>query len=64
MSIKHASDARPELASPLALINYAGHFPAGTSVKSLEHFTQLVDTNEFQMYDYGTAELNKKYYGG
>ena len=32
---------------------YFTHTPAGTSVKNICHFAQLVRTKTFQMYDYG-----------
>jgi pimeloyl-ACP methyl ester carboxylesterase len=35
------------------LTNFTAHYPAGTSVKSLEHYEQLAKTTKFQDYDYG-----------
>lgn len=36
--------------------------PAGTSWGIVDHFTQLVETDEFKRYDYG-PEINQKLYG-
>ncbi|XP_070532135.1 lysosomal acid lipase/cholesteryl ester hydrolase-like [Ptychodera flava] len=41
---------------------YFTHVPAGTSVRNVVHFAQMVESNKFQMYDYGTPEENKNYY--
>lgn len=38
-----------------------GHFPAGTSLKNIEHFVQIYKSKRFQKYDYG-LELNRKIY--
>ena len=43
-----------------------GHFPAGTSVKDMKHFAQMITykaPQRFQMYDYGSASKNKDAYG-
>lgn len=40
---------------------YTTHAPAGTSVKNLAHFGQLVTSGKFQMYDYGSKENVKHY---
>ncbi|KAK3701521.1 hypothetical protein QZH41_007892 [Actinostola sp. cb2023] len=42
---------------------YMSHTPAGTSVRNVMHFAQLHNAKKFQMYDYGTADKNKKHYG-
>ena len=36
--------------------------PAGTSIKNIVHFSQLVVSKNFQMYDYGNETENKKHY--
>lgn len=41
---------------------YVSHAPAGSSVQNLVHFAQLVKSNKFQMYDFGSEELNRKHY--
>lgn len=38
-----------------------GHFPAGTSKKTLVHLTQILRSSRFQKFDYG-LELNRKIY--
>lgn len=38
-----------------------GHFPHGTSARSLNHFGQLIQSKEFRLYDYGKKENIKKY---
>ena len=43
-----------------------GHFPAGTSVKDMKHFAQMITMKgepRLQMYDYGSATDNKNAYG-
>jgi len=42
---------------------YLAHTPAGTSVQTLTHFSQLVESGKFAKYDYGST-TNKKLYGG
>lgn len=41
---------------------YVSHAPAGTSVRNMVHFAQLVKTNKVQMYDFGSDELNRQHY--
>lgn len=41
---------------------YLGHYPSGTSLKSINHFGQLMETGRMQKYDYGT-EKNIEVYG-
>jgi len=41
---------------------YVSHAPAGTSVQNLVHFAQLVKSNKFQMYDFGSDDLNRQHY--
>lgn len=40
---------------------YLSHLPAGTSVKDLLHFSQLVKSKQFQMYNYGSTGNVQKY---
>uniref|UniRef100_A0A0N5CCP0 Lipase n=1 Tax=Strongyloides papillosus TaxID=174720 RepID=A0A0N5CCP0_STREA len=42
---------------------FLGHFPADTSLKNMNHWIQMVNSNKQQMYDYGSRYLNMKYYG-
>ncbi|XP_037519445.2 gastric triacylglycerol lipase-like [Rhipicephalus sanguineus] len=41
---------------------YVSNNPAGTSVRNIFHFSQLVKTNRFQRFDWGRRK-NKKIYG-
>ena len=37
---------------------YTTHTPAGTSVKNLAHFSQMVISGRYEMYDYGSSKAN------
>ena len=37
------------------------YMPAGTSVKNMQHWAQLTNTNKFQLFDYGSARNFKRY---
>mmetsp|Transcript_115985 Transcript_115985/g.339156 ORF Transcript_115985/g.339156 Transcript_115985/m.339156 type:complete len:397 (-) Transcript_115985:176-1366(-) len=39
-----------------AVENLTAHFPAGTSVKDLNHYAQFIQTGLFRRYDYGAVE--------
>jgi len=39
------------------------HSPAGTSVRNVVHFGQLMTSGNFQAYDYGSAKENQAHYG-
>jgi len=41
---------------------YVAHCPAGTSLQTLVHFAQVINTGAFQRFDYG-AEINMEKYG-
>lgn len=41
---------------------YFSHTPAGTSVQNMVHFAQMVKSNKFQMYDYGSEKDNLLHY--
>ncbi len=38
---------------------YLGHFPSGTSLRTLEHYGQLNVSGKFQYYDYNFQSQNK-----
>ncbi|KFO90374.1 Lysosomal acid lipase/cholesteryl ester hydrolase, partial [Buceros rhinoceros silvestris] len=40
---------------------YIAHIPAGTSVKNIIHWHQVIMADQFQAYDYGSKENMKKY---
>uniref|UniRef100_A0A914UT30 Lipase n=1 Tax=Plectus sambesii TaxID=2011161 RepID=A0A914UT30_9BILA len=42
---------------------YINHTPAGTSTRTMIHFAQNVKFETFQMYDFGSASLNREAYG-
>eukprot|EP00927_Polykrikos_kofoidii_P027643 TRINITY_DN24246_c0_g1_i1.p1 TRINITY_DN24246_c0_g1~~TRINITY_DN24246_c0_g1_i1.p1 ORF type:complete len:392 (-),score=55.21 TRINITY_DN24246_c0_g1_i1:127-1302(-) len=44
-----------------AITNISAHFPAGTSVKALDHYEQLIKSGKFQDYDYGHPGNNEMY---
>lgn len=39
------------------------YYPAPTSVQDMVHFSQLVRSDQFQMYNYGSASANEAHYG-
>ena len=41
---------------------YTSHTPAGTSTKNVIHFSQMVMSGKFQMFDYGSAKANMAHY--
>lgn len=41
---------------------YETHSPAGTSVKNLAHFSQMIISGKFQMYDFGSKRANMARY--
>lgn len=41
---------------------YLGHFPSGTSLRTLNHYAQILAAKEFQKYDFG-INVNKQKYG-
>jgi len=52
--------------TPAAITNFSAHFPAGTSVKAVEHYAQFAVNGKFQDFDYGCNFLvceNMKVYG-
>ena len=60
--IQFISDEDAGLDNQKRISNFMGHYPAGTSLKSLDHFAQIVRAKKFQRFDYGKRE-NKKRYG-
>jgi len=47
---------------PKAITNLTGHFPAGTSSKSLNHYEQLIIHGGFRDYDYGKNKNQEIYH--
>lgn len=40
---------------------YVAHTPAGTSLKNLQHYIQILTSKSFKRYDYGEAENQRRY---
>lgn len=40
---------------------FMGHYPAGTSLRSLDHFAQIIRAEQFVRYDYGEKKNMEKY---
>jgi pimeloyl-ACP methyl ester carboxylesterase len=55
------SDGDTSLDDLDSLRNYYGHYPAGISVKSLEHTLQVYRNKRFAYFDYGSAKNMEKY---
>lgn len=55
------SDDHPEFIDDKAKMCYFGHYPSGTSSKSLIHVLQIAETSKFARYDYGESENMMKY---
>lgn len=60
--ISFFTDTDPNVDSTDRLEVYTGHFPAGTSLRCLAHYGQIINAGKFQRYDYGYYD-NKKHYG-
>ena len=41
---------------------YVSHEPDGTSVKNMIHFAQMINSKQFQAYDYGSPQKNQLHY--
>ena len=39
-----------------------GHFPAGASIKSMNHYSQEITSKYFELFDYGRKK-NEEVYG-
>lgn len=57
------TDREPSILDTEHLADYLKHYPANSSVKCLEHFTQLakLPKGEFRKFDYGAAKNLEKY---
>lgn len=49
------------LDSAVSIKAYLEHFPAGTSAKDMVHVSQLIKSQQFQRFDYGTAGNLERY---
>jgi lysosomal acid lipase/cholesteryl ester hydrolase len=55
------ADADPRVDDTSAARIYFGHFPSGSSTKSLEHYVQLYNSKQYQQFDYGKDENTVRY---
>lgn len=51
--IKLISDDDPAEINHKSIESFLAHYPAGTSLKSILHFKQLMNRKEFEYFDYG-----------
>lgn len=42
---------------------FEGHFPHGSSIRAVVHYSQIYNKKKFAYYDYRNATLNKERYG-
>jgi hypothetical protein len=40
---------------------YMGHFPSGTSLRCLDHYGQILNSDSFQKFNFGKKENEKRY---
>jgi lysosomal acid lipase/cholesteryl ester hydrolase len=55
------TDEDPSLNDPDRTPVYLGHFPSGTSLRSLDHYGQILNSKQFQRMDYGSSKNNQVY---
>jgi len=56
------TDEDPTVNDPDRTPVYLGHFPSGTSLRSIDHYGQILSSQKFQRMDYGSTK-NKQVYG-
>ncbi len=56
------ADKKPSLNDEDRSVVYFGHYPSGTSLRSMVHYSQESKTGNFQYYDFG-PEKNEQVYG-
>ena len=61
LGIKLLSDEDSTEINSKSIEAFMAHYPSGTSLKTLLHFKQLMNTGEFRHFDYGTDENFKRY---
>ena len=61
--LKLYTDEVPELLDEKGLCNYLKFYPAGASFQNIHHMKQMIESDEFKKYDYGTDAKNLKMYG-
>ncbi len=61
VTFSQVSDGNPRLMSKKAQDNVQGHYPAGGSFKQVWHFRQLIRTHNFEQFNYGPEENERRY---
>lgn len=61
LGIKLLSDDDSKEINIISLEAFMGHFPSGTSFKSIKHFKQLMKQQQFEHFDYGPEENRVRY---
>ena len=51
--VKQIADDDPKLINQKQIDSYMAHFPAGSSLKSVLHFKQMMIKKQFEHFDYG-----------
>jgi len=59
--LKFMSDSHPEVNNAESIGKFLTHYPAGCSIKTLQHLTQLEGSCGFGYFDYGVEENWKRY---
>lgn len=59
--LKMLSDDDPREVNQVQLEGYFSHYPAGTSLKTIRHFKQLINNKRFEHFDYGKEENTRRY---
>ncbi|CAI2370347.1 unnamed protein product [Moneuplotes crassus] len=61
LAIQLVADEDAGLDEDKRISTFMGHYPSGCSLKSLDHFAQIMKAKRFQDYDYGKAKNQEKY---
>lgn len=56
------TDEDPSLNDQTRTSVYLGHFPSGTSLRSIDHYGSILNSKKFQRHDFGSSK-NKQVYG-
>eukprot|EP00347_Sterkiella_histriomuscorum_P012882 403366856 len=59
--LKMLSDDDPREVNQNCLEGYLSHYPAGTSLKTIRHFKQVMNKKSFEHFDYGQEENIRRY---
>ena len=59
--IELVADAESDYNNQARLDVFMGHYPSGSSLRSFEHFAQIIKSGKFQKYDYGFEENLEKH---